>query len=70
MSKAYFIGIDIGTQGARVVILDELGQQLGAKEEVFPLTGGSREEQSPDVWWDCCCRLIPALVRDVKNHIC
>ena len=69
MSTAYFIGIDIGTQGARVVLLDELGQQLGAKEEVFALNESSREEQSAEVWWDCCRRLIPSLVKDLKNEI-
>lgn len=69
MSKAYFIGIDIGTQGARVVLLDEQGAQIGAKEEGFPLSDRSREEQSPDVWWDACCRLIPALIMEVKQHI-
>ncbi|WP_127132906.1 FGGY-family carbohydrate kinase [Pseudoflavitalea rhizosphaerae] len=69
MSEAYFIGIDIGTQGARVVMLDETGRQLGAKEEVFPLTEGSREEQSPELWWESCCRLIPALVSAVKEQI-
>jgi len=69
MSEAYFIGIDIGTQGARVVLLDEVGKQLAAKEEVFPLSDSSREEQSPDVWWDCCCRLIPALVQELSKLI-
>lgn len=69
MSEAYFIGIDIGTQGARVVILDEAGRQLGAKEEVFVLSDSSREEQSPQQWWDACCKLIPALIADVKNKI-
>src|SRR5689334_21382815 len=69
MTKAYFIGIDIGTQGARVVLLDEVGQQLAAKEEVFPLSDSSREEQSPDLWWDCCCRLVPALIKEVKQQI-
>jgi sugar (pentulose or hexulose) kinase len=69
MSEAYFIGIDIGTQGARVVLLDEVGQQLAAKEEVFPLSDSSREEQSPDVWWDCCSRLVPALIKEVKKQI-
>ncbi|AXY76868.1 carbohydrate kinase [Paraflavitalea soli] len=69
MSEAYFIGIDIGTQGARVVLLDEVGQQLAAKEEVFPLNERSREEQSPDIWWDCCCRLIPELVKEVQDKI-
>lgn len=69
MSEAYFIGIDIGTQGARVVLLDETGQQLAAKEEVFPLTADSREEQSPELWWECCCRLIPALVEEAKEKV-
>lgn len=69
MSKAYFIGIDIGTQGARVVIMDETGEQPGAKEEGFPLSEGWREEQSPEMWWAYCCRLIPALVNEVKGLI-
>ena len=69
MSKAYFIGIDIGTQGARVVLLDEVGAQLAAKEEVFPFNERLREEQSPDMWWDGCCRLVPALVNEVKEDI-
>ncbi len=69
MSRAYFIGIDIGTQGARVVLLDEVGVQLAAKEEVFPLSESSREEQSPATWWDSCCRLIPALIDDVRKQI-
>ncbi|MFT3826388.1 MAG: FGGY-family carbohydrate kinase [Chitinophagaceae bacterium] len=69
MSKAYFIGIDIGTQGARVVLLDEIGLQLGAKEEVFLLSERSREEQSPDLWWNCCSRLIPALIKEVGSQI-
>lgn len=69
MSEAYFIGIDIGTQGARVVVLDEQGQQLAVKEEVFPLSESSREEQSPQLWWDGCRRLIPALVKEIKKDI-
>ena len=30
MNTVYFIGIDIGTQGARVTLLDQQGQQVGA----------------------------------------
>lgn len=69
MNNAYFIGIDIGTQGARVVILDQTGTQIAAKEEVFPLSENSRQEQSPDTWWESCKTLIPALISDVKNNI-
>lgn len=69
MSMSYFLGIDVGTQGARVVLLTEKGEQLGSREEVFPLSSNSREEQSPLEWWDCCARLIPALLNDVSGRI-
>ncbi|MBO9657191.1 MAG: FGGY-family carbohydrate kinase [Chitinophagaceae bacterium] len=69
MNNAYFIGIDIGTQGVRIVLLDKAGTQLASKEEVFPLSESSRREQSPDTWWQSCKALIPALIHDVKSEI-
>jgi sugar (pentulose or hexulose) kinase len=69
MSEAFFIGIDIGTQGARVVLLSNFGLQVGVQEEVFPLSDTLREEQSPELWWEACSRLIPALVQEVKGKI-
>lgn len=65
----YFIGIDIGTQGARVVLLDQHGAQVGACEEVFELTENSREEQSPLIWWDCCYRLFPQMIGEVRSQV-
>ncbi|SDL85412.1 Sugar (pentulose or hexulose) kinase [Pedobacter sp. ok626] len=50
----YFLGIDIGTQGARVVLLDVNGEVVASSGKVFPLSEASREEQSPDLWWDAC----------------
>jgi sugar (pentulose or hexulose) kinase len=50
----YFIGIDVGTQGARVVMIDNTGAIISSAEEVFPLTETSRQEQSPLAWWDAC----------------
>jgi sugar (pentulose or hexulose) kinase len=69
MSKAYFIGIDVGTQGARVVLLDELGEQFAAENAVFPLTEDSRQEQSPETWWQTCSALMVTLTRGIKNTI-
>jgi D-ribulokinase len=69
MNNTYFIGIDIGTQGARVVILDQTGTQIAAKEEVFTLSENSRQEQSPDTWWQSCRTLIPSLIHAIKNSI-
>lgn len=65
----YFIGIDIGTQGARVVLMDAVGELVGSREEPFPLSASSREEQSPGEWWDVCSRLLRQLVEDVRGAI-
>lgn len=67
--KAFFIGIDIGTQGARVVVIDEKGIMAGSKEEVFPLNSGSREEQSPVEWWSVCYGLLKRLCDELKTFV-
>ena len=69
LMKTYFIGIDIGTQGARVAILDAEGNQYGAKEEIFPLHDRAREEQSPVEWWDTCYGLLQSICNDLKTGI-
>ncbi|SFG80980.1 FGGY-family carbohydrate kinase [Pedobacter insulae] len=52
--EAYFLGIDIGTQGARMVILDSNGEVAASTEKNFGLDDQSREEQSPVMWWKAC----------------
>jgi sugar (pentulose or hexulose) kinase len=69
MAAPYFIGIDVGTQGARVVLMDSLGNIVGTQEEVFPLDDQSREEQSPALWWEVCLRLLKSLVRESASGI-
>lgn len=69
MNSTFFLGIDIGTQGARIVLIDKNGTQVAAKEEVFPLSETSREEQSPITWWECVDRLMPALLNEAKQII-
>ena len=64
---AYFIGIDVGTQGVRVVLIDEKGAVRGSEEEAFTLTDHSREEQSPQAWWEACLRCLLALFRGLKG---
>lgn len=61
---AYFIGIDVGTQGARVVLMDATGHLLGSREEHFPLQEKMREEQSPDDWWEAAITCLHALLQD------
>lgn len=69
MNQAYFIGIDIGTQGARVVMVDNQGRQLGAKDEVFPISNQSREEQDPLLWWSSCKRSLRSLCKELVKEI-
>lgn len=69
MAAPYFIGIDIGTQGARVVLMDSAGNIVSTCEEVFPLDDQSREEQSPLLWWDVCHRLLKSLTLQAKAEI-
>lgn len=69
MHSPYFLGIDIGTQGARVVLVNARGAVIGNKEESFPLNNQSREEQSPEGWWQSCLRLITALLSEVSGDI-
>ncbi|RNL87206.1 carbohydrate kinase [Sinomicrobium pectinilyticum] len=66
----YFLGIDIGTQGARIAVTDISGNQVVNGEEIFKLTEDSRQEQSPEMWWDCCRYLIQKNINDdIKNSI-
>jgi ribulose kinase len=59
----YFIGIDIGTQGARVVLIDAKGSVISSKSRFFRLNDQSREEQSPLEWWDACYQSLSELLQ-------
>lgn len=67
--SAYFIGIDVGTQGVRVVLIDENGSVRGSQEEVFALTDRSREEQSPQHWWAACLRCLRTMLHPLREAI-
>ena len=69
MEESYFIGIDIGTQGARVVLMNDKGDQVNAKEKIFLLDDRSREEQSPRLWWSSCYSLLLAMCKEVSGTI-
>jgi D-ribulokinase len=65
----YFIGIDVGTQGARVVLMDSHGEIFGKDEEAFPLNDQWKLEQSPIVWWEVCHRLLRSVTADAEARI-
>ena len=69
MNKPYFIGIDVGTQGARAVLINSVGEVLGSGEQAFPLSNQSREEQSPEQWWRDCLVCLQQVIGQVKSQI-
>jgi len=66
---SYFIGIDIGTQGARVVLLDNKGNVTAGSVEIFSLSEQSREEQSPNEWWEVCLKSLKKMLSEVRSQI-
>lgn len=66
---SYFLGIDVGTQGVRVVLLDDTGNTAGSSEKIFPLTPHSREEQSPALWWDSAFECLQNLLVSVREIV-
>lgn len=69
MQKPFFIGIDIGTQGARVVLIDAGGTVITRAEQPFPLNEQSRQEQSPAVWWDACLASLKELNSEMSGRV-
>jgi len=59
----------VGTQGVRVVLLDDTGNTMGSSEKVFPLTPHSREEQSPELWWESVFECLQNLLVSVREVI-
>lgn len=62
-----FIGIDVGTQGTRVVLVDEKGRVLSSAERKFDLDRNFREEQSPDQWWDSFLEIMEDIMTDLPD---
>jgi len=68
MSK-YFVGIDVGTQGARVVMVDEQGVGVASGSRQFVLDDRFREEQSPDLWWRFCKGIMDNIFANLPANI-
>ncbi len=53
MAKAYLVGLDIGTSGAKCIITDDMGQVVSSKTIEYPLYTPRAlwAEQNPADWW-------------------
>lgn len=67
--QLYFIGVDIGTQGARTVLLGPEGDIISEREQRFLLSEQSRQEQSPKMWWETCLEILKTMIEDARHQI-
>lgn len=61
----FFMGIDVGTTGSKVLLIDERGRVVASHTTEYPLytprVGWT--EQNPDEWWDATVKSIRAAIK-------
>jgi len=59
-SMRCFLGIDLGTSAAKVIVVDESGRQRALRAQGYPILHPQPgyAEQSPEVWWKSTCDCI------------
>ena len=64
MSKKYLIGLDIGTSGAKCIIVDDEGKVVASSTQEYPLYTPKPgwAEQDPKDWWDACVRGLKVIL--------
>ena len=63
---AYLIGIDVGTTGAKTILVDESGQQQASALEEYPLYTPQPKwaEQAPADWWRATVKSIQRVLAE------
>lgn len=69
MTKAYLIGIDIGTSGAKIIAADDQGNVAASKTVEYPLYTPKPgwAEQNPSDWWKAVCEGCKAVMKAVAG---
>ncbi len=73
-SQQVFIGLDVGTQGARAAALTDNGELLASHAESFqrltlPGLPDGWAEQDPWEWWRASCLCLRAIMRNLRDEI-
>jgi xylulokinase len=65
---AYLIGIDVGTTGAKTILVDEKGALLASALEEYPLHTPQPKwaEQAPEDWWGATVKSIQRVLAESK----
>jgi len=67
--KEFVIGIDVGTQGSRVALIESNGSVEASVSIPFKLTAASREEQSPLMWWENTLLALQEIRKKTKDKV-
>lgn len=67
--QIYFLGIDVGTQGARIALFNQQGATVSSASRTFILDEHAREEQSPEMWWDTCVDLLDEMINNLPENL-
>ena len=64
----YFIGIDIGTTGAKAVLMDVNGIVVSTATNEYPMFTPQPlwAEQNPEDWWNAACKSIRNVLSQSK----
>lgn len=67
----YVLGIDIGTQGVRGLVVDKNGYVAAAHSTPFEVINTSEieshKEQNPRIWWDATMETIKGIINILKE---
>lgn len=66
----FFMGIDLGTSGVKVLLIDENGEVVSKGEEEYPLytPNPGWTEQDPQEWWSATKIAIRKAIKDVNPN--
>ena len=64
----YLIGLDVGTSGAKALLVDQEGTVVADATATYPLLTPRPgwAEQNPEEWWDASCNAIRATVAEAQ----
>ncbi|MDR0448641.1 MAG: hypothetical protein LBH07_08225 [Treponema sp.] len=67
-SRRQVLGIDVGTSGTKVLLIDASGKIAGQGYQGYRIySEGNRIEQNPEDWWDACITAVNQAVSGKKN---
>ena len=66
-----FMGVDVGTQGVRAIVVDEAGKSAADASVSFNTLNLADTpdyyEQNPETWWESTAKVITSVVAELKN---